>query len=92
MPTYNEFQRELQRHNIEAPVAYMFTMMYEQMSEMGKQLDDMAKIVELFANQLQGFVTLREIDAKDLEVLKKRLGSYGKVDGVEVKSVANEPE
>ena len=90
--TFNEFQRELRKRNIEGPNAYMFTLLYERLGEAIKQTDEMASVILLLTEQVQAFATLRELDIKDIERIKARTGMIGKTPGVDVHSVANEPE
>jgi hypothetical protein len=90
--TFNEFQRELQKRNIDGPNAYMFTLIYERLGECMQQQEEVAKAVLMFADQLQMFVNLRELDVRDVEAIKKKVGMIGRTPGVDVHSVANEPE
>lgn len=92
--TFNEFQRELRKRNIEPHTAYMLTMLYERMGELTKQLDEMAGMLLTYANQLEGFVQLRVADQQFLRGIKRRLDGNGgsSVEGVGVESVANEPK
>jgi hypothetical protein len=90
--TFNEFQRELRSKGIDGPNAYMFTLVYERLGECMKQTDETAKVVMLLAEQLQAFCSLRELDMKDMENVKKRIGMIGKTPGIDVHSVAREPD
>jgi intergrase/recombinase len=85
--TFNEFQRELIKRNIEPNTAYMLTLLYERMGELIKQQDDTAKMLLLFAKNMQGLVVLNEQTQNNL----KRLAVGRKVDGVDVYSVAIDP-
>lgn len=86
--TFNQFQAELRKRDIEGPVAYMLTVMYEQMGEMSKQLDMCASVIEQLAGTLSNFVQLSEVMNGRLQELSKR----HMADGIELHSVANEPE
>lgn len=90
--TFNEFQRELRSKNIDGPTAYILTLVYERLGECIKQQDEMANVILMVTEQLQRFVTLRELDMKDINNIKKKVGMIGRTDGVDVHSVANEPE
>jgi len=90
--TFNEFQRELQKRGVDGPNAYMFTLVYERLSECMQQQEEVTKAVLMFAEQLQMFINLRELDIRDVEAVKKKVGVVGRTPGVDVHSVANEPE
>lgn len=85
---FNEFQRELQKRGIEPKNAYMFTMIYEQMVELSKQGDEAAKILLAMANTMEGLTGLHEATKEQVE----RFIKLGQTSGVDVASVANEPE
>ena len=85
---FNEFQRVLRDRGVDERTAYVMTMMYEQISEMSGQLDDVSKILLNMANTLEGLTGLHEAtQARVREVLGR-----GQEFGVDVKSVRNEPE
>jgi len=90
--TFNEFQRELTKHGIDGPIAYMFTLVYERLAESINNQEEIANAILMLTEQMQSFVNLREMDMRDLELLKRRIGMVGKTPGVDVHSVANEPE
>lgn len=90
--SFNEFQRELQKRGVDERNAYIFTLIYERLIETEKMVLDGMNLLNLFATQLQGFMQLREFDQKDMNTIQKRLQGFGKVDGVEVHSVAPDPE
>lgn len=88
MATFNEFQRELQKRNITTENSYMFTLVYERLAHVAKAQEDLAKAMMVLAQSMQGLVVLREQDQAVLHRLSRGLSE----DGVDVRSVANEPE
>lgn len=86
--TFNEFQRQLNNRKIDPNVAYMLTVMYEQLGDLSKQFDEQLKVMVELANHLQSFANLRVADQHLLRSLQKRVLG----DGVDVASVANDPE
>jgi len=90
--TFNEFQRELRNRGVDGPNAYMFTLVYERLSECLQQQEEIAGAILMMTQQLQMFVNLREMDTRDMETVKRKIGMIGKTPGVDVHSVANEPE
>ena len=86
--TFNEFQRELNRRVKDPQLAYMLTFMFETIVTQNQQIDEMASLLLNLAEQQQRFV---EFNAQTQEVLK-RVERRGRPDGVEVHSVANDPE
>lgn len=87
--TFNEFQRELQKRNIEPNVAYILTMMYEQFSELMKQHLAIAAAMAEFAQAMAGEVKHNEKTALELRSLKKIVEGRG---DISVASVANDPD
>lgn len=85
--TFNQFQKELRDRKIEPQNAYLFSLLYERMTEMAKQLDMMANIVTGMANTMGSFVELHGRTQEGLLNLEK----YGKTAGVEVSSVVPDP-
>jgi hypothetical protein len=90
--TFNEFQRELRNRGIDGPSAYMFTLIYERLSECLQNQEEITNVIVMLTEQMHAFVNLRELDARDMDVIKKKVGVIGKTSGVDVHSVANEPE
>lgn len=88
--TFNQFQVELQKRGVDGPNAYMFTLLYERLIQTEQTVDQMSTLVNHFAELLSGFMQLREEDVKNIQGLQKKIA--GRVDGVDVASVANEPE
>lgn len=83
--SFNEFQRELRKRNIDGPIAVILTTMYEQIREQGEQLDQAAKLILELTNTVEGFVGLNEVMQGRVEQLSKRVA--GEVDGVDLSSV-----
>jgi len=90
--TFNEFQRELTKRGIDGPIAYMFTLVYERLAESINNQEETAGAILMLTEQMQSFVNLREMDIRDVDAIKKKVGIIGKTPGVDVHSVANEPE
>lgn len=88
MMPFNKFVQQLNNRGIDKQVAYMLTVLCEQQIELGKQLDACASIIEQMANSMQGLVALNARTQEGLEILMKR----NQMDGVDVASVANDPE
>lgn len=82
--THNQFQAELRKRGIEGPLAYMFTLCYEQMVAQSKQLDEMTSMLLNFALLLEKFNTLDD----ETQTKLKRLERRGLPDGVEILSEA----
>jgi uncharacterized membrane protein YukC len=88
MTTYNEFQRELQKRGISGENAYMFTLIYERLIHMAKEIEDNASAMLALANSMQGLVQLNEQTQNRI----KQIASGMSEAGVELGSVAYEPE
>lgn len=88
MATFNEFQRELQKRNIDPNTAYMFTLVYERLAHVMKEHEQFAKALMQIAVNLQDFVTVREQD----RALIERVMKGQREPGVDVVSVANDPD
>jgi len=90
--TFNEFQRELKKRDIPDNQAYVFTLLYERLSEVLQQQEEMAKLLLTYGDALAKMALMSQHDQKTLSTLAKRAGMVNKQDGVDVASVANEPE
>jgi hypothetical protein len=86
--SFNEFQRVLKDRGIDERTAYVMTMLYEQVSEMSGQMDGVSKILLDMANTMEGLTGLHEATQARIRDV---IGS-GKDFGVDIRSVANEPE
>jgi hypothetical protein len=84
---FNEFQRMLANRGIDEKIAYVLTLMYEQISEISGQMDDASKILLTMANTMQGLTGLHEATQDRVRDMMGRGMS-----GVDLKSVANDPE
>lgn len=87
MQTFNQFQKELRDRGIDLQEAYMMTMMYEQIVELSNQMTICAKLIEALTDSVSGFVQLNETQQREY----KRFMRGGRPDGVEVHSVAIDP-
>lgn len=90
--SFNEFQRELHKQGIEPKYAYMLTLLYERFGEVLSQQEEIAKIVVTFADTIEKVARMHQSDQQVLGELAKRAGLVGRTKGVDVQSVANEPE
>lgn len=86
--TFNEFQRELVKRNIPENIAYVFTMIYEEMLEMSKQNDAAAKIMLEMAKTMENLTLLHHETGRKVFEFQKSQRDFG----IEVKSVRNEPD
>ncbi len=89
--TFNEFQRELQKRNIDPNTAYMLTLVYERLGETVRIVEEMAKLTETFADSVARMVIMNQADQKTMSEMAKKLGMVGRTPGVEVASVAHDP-
>lgn len=85
---FNQFQKELRDRGIDPQSAYMFTLVYERLIETEKQLTMATNLIGALTESVQGFVRLNEVQQRDLRTFMRN----GRPDGIEVHSVANEPE
>lgn len=86
--TFNEFQRELNKIDMDPKIRYIFTLLYERFGQVLNDLEQVAKMQLAQAESMQGIVNLHEVTQKRVQQL-----AHGQaMDGVKVKSVANEPE
>jgi hypothetical protein len=86
---FNEFQRELQKRQIPDNIAYIMTLMYEQMIEVTKQGDAAAKIMLEMATTMENLTLLHQ-DTQQKVFEFRRSDRDDALIGV--RSVANEPE
>lgn len=85
--TFNEFQRELRNRGIDGHPAYMFTLLYERLSQLAQQQEQNAKATLAIAETIQSMVQLHEAtQARVLDLYKSMHES-----GVDVGSVAPDP-
>lgn len=85
--TFNEFQRELQKRGIKPAEAYMFTLVYERLIQVSREVEEGAKVVLSVVESLQNVVQLND-------VMQRRLNQVARgifTDGIDVESVANDP-
>lgn len=85
--TFNEFQRELIKREIKPQEAYMFTLIYERLSECENQLTMCARLLSELADTVTTFAHLHEHTTRQLQQVLR--GS--KQEGVDVQSVAHDP-
>lgn len=85
--TFNEFQRELQKRGVQPAEAYMFTLVYERLIQVAKDVEDSAKLVVEVVNSLQGLVQLNEVTNRRINQVARGIFH----DGIDVQSVAHDP-
>lgn len=85
---FNQFQKELRDRGIEGQQAYVFTMLYERLSDLAQQVTLSARIVNELADAVNKFADLHEHTQRQLKIMMR----HGRPDGVEVHSVANDPD
>lgn len=90
--TFNQFVAELEKKGMDKHNAYFFTLLYERLIETEKVVMEGANVINLLAEQLQRFTTLREQDIEQIKHIRERMNELGKHDGIDIQSVANEPE
>lgn len=86
--TFNQFNSELEKRINDPQLRYMLGMMYEFIVECDKNNDIAAKLLTEQANIMAKFVGMTEVMGRDLRLLRQKHME----DGIEVKSVMNEPE
>lgn len=87
--TFNEFQRELAKLEIDPKLKYVLTMLYERFGQLLTEHQQIAQVQVELANSMQAIVGLHEVTQK--RVLQIARGQRME-DGVDVQSVANKPE
>lgn len=80
---FNSFQRELRKHGIDDHTAFMLTMVYEQVQEIGVRVNDCASVLLAMANTIKELTDLNEQTQKALRKVERG----GRPDGIEVYSV-----
>lgn len=86
--TFNQFQKELRDLGIEGKEAYLFTLIYERLTETDNQLATCASLIASLAETMQSFVQLNEAQQRNLKLVLRG----GRPNGIEVESVVNKPE
>lgn len=88
--TFNEFQRELNKRNIDGHLAIVLTEMFAQQREVAEQLDQAVKIITALTETVANFAQLHEATTGRLRDLTQRVN--GEHSGIEVNSVAYRDE
>jgi hypothetical protein len=86
--TFNEFQRELRKRELDPKLEYLFTMLYEQQAEIIKQQDLLGQALLDMTGTVASFVKLHEATQKKV----MQIARQGRPEGVDVFSVANDPD
>jgi hypothetical protein len=90
--SFNEFQKELNKYVTDQGLRYLFTLVYERMSETARQVDQSVDLMVTFASALEKITHMHQSDQKTVGELARRAGLINKPAGVDVQSVANEPD
>ena len=90
--SFNEFQRELAKRVQDPQLQYILTLMYERMSENARQLDECASLLVTFANALETMTKMHQSDQGTIGELARRAGLITKPSGIDVASVAADPD
>jgi hypothetical protein len=85
---FNEFQRRLHNCHLDRETKFLLTHMFEVQIEFSRQLDTAAGLIQALVGTVQNFAALHESTQNKV----KQLMEFGRVDGVEVHSVVNDPE
>lgn len=85
--TFNEFKRLLDKAEIPENMQIIFMSLYERFGEVLKQQELTGQCMVQFAEQLKGFVELREADSKRIQ----RIAKGQREEGVDVHSEAFDP-
>lgn len=80
--SYQDFQRELAKRDLDPAVAFLFTMVYERLVAIAKDVDLNATTLLEVANSMEGLATLNEQTQTKLAELERR----NMLDGVDFKS------
>lgn len=88
MMSLMQFQRQLEEREIPKQTAYMIGIMYENLLEVSKQLDQCTSIMLTMAKTMENVVGSNELVLRQAE----RLREAGKEDGIDVRSVLPDPE
>lgn len=83
-----QFQREMENREIPKQTAYMLGQAYEAIFEMSKQMDTMSDLILKMAETMENVVGSNELVLRQAQQLNK----MGKEDGIDVRSVLNDPE
>lgn len=85
---FNEFNRRLKDANVSPQLSFLMTHLFEVMVEVNKQMNTLTSLQVKLAESLQNIVHLSEADRR---LMSQAMG-FGKMEGIEVSSVANDPE
>jgi hypothetical protein len=85
---FMEFNRRLNECHIDKHTRYLLTYLYEVNAELNRNVADATKALFALVEAVQNYATLNNQLLEDI----KRLKRGNMPDGVEVHSVANEPE
>lgn len=79
-PTYNEFNREMQKRIQDPQMRYVFMTMFEILVQQSNDIDNLAKLVVNLAEQQQKFAEFNKAMQADIEAVKRR----GVPEGVDI--------
>jgi hypothetical protein len=85
--TFNEFQRRLNDAGLDERTKYLLSHMFEVQVEFSKQLDGAMNMMLKMAESMQNITDLHEHTVQGVRQILR-----GRIDGVEVYSVRNDPD
>lgn len=77
-----EFQRELQKYNVDKGQAIIFTMLYERVMDLSQQVEMCARLLNEVVDSVKGFAELHEKTQAQIKKFERR----NEVEGVSVQS------
>lgn len=87
--TFNQFQRELEKRGIDPQLRIILTEVYSQQRELGRQMNQMAEIIDQVVGTVARFAELHEATQGKVMELKRDIA--GDVEGVSVETEAFDP-
>lgn len=82
--TFNQFQRELKRRGIDTHLAIILTELYSQQRELGRQMNQLAEIIDQVVGTVGQFAELHEATQGKVMELKRDIA--GDVEGVSIET------
>ena len=88
--SWNEFQAELIRRNVDKNTAFFLSLCYERILDTAQQVDQATSLLNEMANTVAGFVQLHQRTQEGLQKLMR----HGHVEGVHVSTehLVDDPE
>lgn len=90
--SFNQFTKELRDRGVDPRVAYFLSILYERQIDLGKQMEECAKICETLADATSKMLVMSQADQKHLSALIRQVNGH-KADGVDIHTehVTNDP-